>query len=346
MVLALSACDISESHTFRLKLVEANTTNSFGSLISGFTSCESEGTFHCFRLKRVTSQLQRNRAEFTLRVQTLFRATDRRLPIQSFATQTTGLCFPPHEPISVSTPRLHWRAALRPYTSVGPVNSRRAMQDDDDLAVVEGNRRRAAVLAHLAESQTASQVGEISKVAFESYAPALVLLKRANDDETRPFTICVDLDGTLAQKEEPFCAETIGEPIAKAVAWVHRFHEAGARIIIFTVRGNCASVAKWLNANGVPYDYINENPDQPKDASAKLLADVYWDDRAYNALDPDEHGPSIVSKIEAHSDSDETDSKDDERVAKGNGGMRIAVYKQTVITVAAPVLLDVLSCEA
>lgn len=128
------------------------------------------------------------------------------------------------------------------------------------------------------------------------YTPQLYFVKRAEDDD-QPFTIAVDLDGTIAKKEEPFNPETIGEPIEDAIDYVRQFKKAGARIIIFTVRGDTAMVEKWLDDNDVPYDFVNHNPDQPEDASGKVIADVYWDDRAYNAEDPHEHGPGILRRI-------------------------------------------------
>lgn len=137
------------------------------------------------------------------------------------------------------------------------------------------------------------------KRAFEEYEPVLFLVKRADDDKY-PFTVAVDLDGTLAKKEEPFNPATIGEPIPGAIAWVTKFHEAGARIIIFTVRGDADLVATWLTKHKVPYDHINENPDQPKDSSGKILADVYYDDRAINATNHDKAGPEVLGRIKAH----------------------------------------------
>jgi len=136
--------------------------------------------------------------------------------------------------------------------------------------------------------------------AFE-YDPVMWFVKRAADEHGHPFTIAVDLDGTLAKQEKPFNVESVGEPITKAVKWVRRFHAAGARIIIFTVRGSIDLVRDWLEEHEVPFDYINENPDQPPNSSGKVFADVYWDDRAYNAVDPDEHGPEILRRAKEHS---------------------------------------------
>jgi len=174
---------------------------------------------------------------------------------------------------------------------------------------------------------------QLSKSAFENYEPFLQLVKRAEDDDSHPFTVAVDLDGTLAEKEEPFSADSIGMPIEEAVEWVKKFKKAGARIIIFTVRGDNELTKDWLDEHEIPYDFINENPDQPKGSSGKVFADVYWDDKAYNAENPEEHGPTILQKITASKDTE--DSK----------GFSVSIMKQTIITISAPMLLEALQPE-
>ncbi len=57
--------------------------------------------------------------------------------------------------------------------------------------------------------------------------------------------------------------------------------QEGYRIIIFTTRKVTAALKKYLKDNDITYDYINRNPDQPKDAGTdKPVADIYLDDRA------------------------------------------------------------------
>lgn len=206
-----------------------------------------------------------------------------------------------------------------------------------DADLVAANKKRAAVLAHLKEYG-------LQKVAFESapaeYEPKLYLVKRAADEEEdRPFTICVDLDGTLAEQEKPFNRESIGEPIDRAIEWVRLFHENGARIIIFTVRGDDELVKEWLDEHEVPYDYVNENPDQPPDSSGKVFADVYWDDRGYNAVDPDENGPTILRKVLAHNGEDE------EAEEPEHGPSPMMRIDRTVITISGPMLLECMEDE-
>jgi len=168
----------------------------------------------------------------------------------------------------------------------------------------------------------------IQKTAFDATATHILVVKRAEDRET-PFTVAVDLDGTLAEKEEPFDPTSIGTPRQKAIDYVRLFREAGARIIIFTVRGDKELVEAWLEEHDVPYDYVNENPDQPEDASGKVIADAYWDDKAFNAEDPDEFGPTILRKVMG--------GKDEAHAAPA---LHITVVKNTTFVFSAPELLD------
>lgn len=103
----------------------------------------------------------------------------------------------------------------------------------------------------------------------------------AEKEEHQP-TVAVDFDGTLA---EDVGHPDIGEPREGAREAMERLHEVGARIIIFTVRGESYEdqIREWLEHHEIPFDYINENPDQPHDASGKIMADVYIDDCAINA---------------------------------------------------------------
>lgn len=115
-----------------------------------------------------------------------------------------------------------------------------------------------------------------------------------------PFTVAVDLDGTLAEAEVPFDPKSIGKPRPRAKHWLDALAAAGARVIVFTVRGDAGLVKAWLDKHDMPYDHVNENPDQPPDSSGKVFAHAYWDDRAHNGADLDEHGPRILEMARAH----------------------------------------------
>lgn len=134
-----------------------------------------------------------------------------------------------------------------------------------------------------------------------SYYPTLYVTKCAADKPAAAYTIAVDLDGTLAEQEEPFDPKTIGKPRTGAKKWMKKFHEAGARLIVFTVRGDNKLVEDWLKEHDVPYDHINENPDQPPDSSGKVFAHLYYDDRALDGSGPwHKNAPEVLKRIEAH----------------------------------------------
>jgi hypothetical protein len=130
----------------------------------------------------------------------------------------------------------------------------------------------------------------------------LGISKKAADEETPP-TLAVDLDGTLAEQEEPFDPEHIGKPRRGIKKWMKLIRDTGARIIIWTVRGDKELVSTWLDKHAIPYDYINENPDQPEDGSGKIIADVYFDDRAVSAKSLAKGGPEVVSRLKAADDT-------------------------------------------
>lgn len=113
-----------------------------------------------------------------------------------------------------------------------------------------------------------------------------------------PPTVAVDMDGTLAVHYEKFDADHIPDPRPGAKKQMESFRDAGARIIIFTVRGKDSVTKAWLDKHDIPYDHINENPDQPPGASGKVFADVYWDDRAVSADgDLADSGPEVLKRL-------------------------------------------------
>ncbi|MBK9055351.1 MAG: hypothetical protein IPL78_31960 [Chloroflexi bacterium] len=93
--------------------------------------------------------------------------------------------------------------------------------------------------------------------------------------------ICVDLDGTIAHYDVWIGPEHFGEPIDGVHEALKALQEAGWLIIIFTTRHQVDLIRRYLESHQIPFDYINENPDQPDGAWAgKPFADVYVDDRA------------------------------------------------------------------
>lgn len=120
------------------------------------------------------------------------------------------------------------------------------------------------------------------------------LLVEASKGKKHVPTVAVDLDGTLTRGAKFKSADHIDPPRDGAREALEQFKEWGFRVIIFTVRGNTERVREWLEEHEIPFDFINENPDQPPDSSGKIIADVYIDDRAIRA---DEPWPVLARKV-------------------------------------------------
>ncbi len=93
-------------------------------------------------------------------------------------------------------------------------------------------------------------------------------------------TICIDIDGTICHYIDWQGPNVFGEILPGAVENITKLREAGYFIIIYTTRADKQAVKRFLKKKGIPYDAINENPNQPANAvGGKPLADIYIDDR-------------------------------------------------------------------
>jgi shikimate kinase len=96
-------------------------------------------------------------------------------------------------------------------------------------------------------------------------------------------TVAVDLDGTIAKQlpphmHEPGAYGPIRDGVKKELT---DLREMGCKIVVNTCRAEIEDIRKFLDKHQIPYDYINENPDEPSDvADTKIMADLYADDRA------------------------------------------------------------------
>ena len=106
--------------------------------------------------------------------------------------------------------------------------------------------------------------------------------EKRGDSEHVP-TVAVDLDGTIFKYDGWKGEDHFGELRSGAKKALKYFQKMGWRIIIHTTRGASQKVKDKLHELDVPYDYVNENPDQPEGSSDKPIADVYIDDRAVDA---------------------------------------------------------------
>ena len=99
-----------------------------------------------------------------------------------------------------------------------------------------------------------------------------------------PYTIAVDLDGTIASQEEGWRGfGHIGAPIMSVIKELRRRKRTGARIVLHTCRvttldnkvnpDSLETIKSWLKTNNVPVDEIWMGTGKP-------YANEYWDDKA------------------------------------------------------------------
>jgi len=94
-------------------------------------------------------------------------------------------------------------------------------------------------------------------------------------------TIAVDFDKVLFTHESWQGHYHVGEPISGAKETLLALQEMGFKIMIWTTRAQVDIIADACSKNGIPYDYINQNPNQPPEINpSKPVADYYIDDRA------------------------------------------------------------------
>lgn len=93
--------------------------------------------------------------------------------------------------------------------------------------------------------------------------------------------IAIDFDGTIVEHKFPEIGELL--PYAKEV--INKLFQSSV-IIIWTCRNEketpneFAAMVKFLEDNGIPYHYINENyPENGFLPEPKIYADIYIDDR-------------------------------------------------------------------
>lgn len=107
--------------------------------------------------------------------------------------------------------------------------------------------------------------------------------------------IAIDFDGTIAEHRFP----DIGRSVPGAIEWMREFQEAGAKLILFTMRSDLRADGMGPEGVGPDHDYlrdavefcrewgiefwgVNENPDQGSwTSSPKPYAHVYIDDAAF-----------------------------------------------------------------
>lgn len=92
--------------------------------------------------------------------------------------------------------------------------------------------------------------------------------------------IAIDFDGTIVDHRYP----DIGAAVPGAISYLKQFQEAGAKLILWTMRSGQTlhEAIAYCKGNGVEFWGINENPDQKEwTESPKAYAQIYIDDAAF-----------------------------------------------------------------
>lgn len=95
--------------------------------------------------------------------------------------------------------------------------------------------------------------------------------------------IAIDFDGTICDHQFP----KIGEPVPGAIEWITKFRDAGAILILWTMRSDgdtygdsLTEAVNFCTEHGLKFDFVNESP-QRWTSSKKAYANVYIDDSAF-----------------------------------------------------------------
>ncbi len=101
--------------------------------------------------------------------------------------------------------------------------------------------------------------------------------------------VAIDFDGTIVEHRFP----DIGRPVPGAFEWMKKFQQAGARLILWTMRSDgrtgegkengpvLTEAVEFCRNNGVEFWGVNTNPEQKSwTCSPKCYAHLYVDDAA------------------------------------------------------------------
>lgn len=121
--------------------------------------------------------------------------------------------------------------------------------------------------------------------------------------------ISVDFDGTIVEHEYP----DVGREVPGAIFWLKKFQEAGAKLILSTMRSDeaLAEAVEFCRKNGIELYGVNNNPEQKSwTSSPKIYSHIHIDDtnaccplresakmggRSY--VDWDVVGPAVFTRI-------------------------------------------------
>ena len=160
---------------------------------------------------------------------------------------------------------------------------------------VDINRKYQRLKRWFWDSEPGADLGQATEsiedtlLDFAAYCLLMLMeYRRTNRQEMSPpskkerKTIAIDFDATIAIYTGWKGKGVFGPPVPGVKEALERFRKEGALIIINTTRSEIDEVRKYLQEHHLPFDYINYNPANQEQqlSGAKVLADVYIDDRA------------------------------------------------------------------
>lgn len=133
--------------------------------------------------------------------------------------------------------------------------------------------------------------------------------------------IAIDFDGTIVEHQFP----DIGRAVPGAFEWMKRWQEAGAKLILWTMRSDgrtgegkengpvLTQAVQFCRDNGLEFFAVNGNPTQSAwTNSTKCYAHIYVDDAAFGCplraaskqsirpcVDWEQVGPAVLATITA-----------------------------------------------
>jgi hypothetical protein len=128
------------------------------------------------------------------------------------------------------------------------------------------------------------------------------------------FLVAIDFDGTIVDHKYP----EIGQAVPGAFYWMRRWQEAGANLLLWTMRSDTldagdvlSQAVRFCSQAGIEFAGVNQYR-QPWTHSPKLYAHVYVDDNAFGCplvenpqpggkpyVNWDIVGPAILERINA-----------------------------------------------
>lgn len=95
-------------------------------------------------------------------------------------------------------------------------------------------------------------------------------------------SVCIDFDGVISEYKGFAGKGVFGSPIKGVKESLEELRREGWRLIVHTTRGELSLVEEYLAKEGIPFHYLNYNPDNEKFSMSeeKPGAIVYVDDRA------------------------------------------------------------------